>query len=76
MTGSLFFLLKLSNLLLLVVTLGLAWPWVVVRNIRFDSQYLALRGALDLAGIQQDAQAASATGEALSGFLDTGFDLG
>ena len=75
-TGGPFFLLKLTNLLLLFVTLGLAWPWVVVRNIRFDSQYLALRGALDLAGIQQDAQAASATGEGLSGVLDTGFDLG
>lgn len=75
-TGGPFFLLKLTNLLLLFVTLGLAWPWVVVRNIRFDFQYLALRGALDLAGIQQDAQAASATGEGFSGVLDTGFDLG
>lgn len=75
-TGGPFFLLKLTNLLLLFVTIGLAWPWVVVRNIRFDSQYLALRGPLDLAVIQQDAQAASATGEGLSGFLDTGFDLG
>ena len=69
-------LLKLGNLLLLVVTLGLGWPWVMVRNIRFTFRHLTVEGPLDLAGIQQEAQVASATGEALAGFLDTGFDFG
>ena len=64
------------NLLMLVGTLGLAWPWVRVRNIHFTFRYLELCGPLDLERIQQQAQEASATGEGLAGFLDTGFDLG
>jgi len=33
-------------------------------------------GALDVAGIKQEAQTATAIGEGLSGFLDLDFDLG
>jgi uncharacterized membrane protein YjgN (DUF898 family) len=68
--------LYVVNVLLLLVTLGIAWPWVRVRNIRFTYRYLALEGPLDLEHIRQQAQFASATGEGLAGFLDTGFDLG
>jgi uncharacterized membrane protein YjgN (DUF898 family) len=68
--------LYLVSGLLLIVTLGMAWPWVRVRNIRFAFRYLSLEGPLDLERIQQEAQTASATGEGLAGFLDTGFDLG
>jgi uncharacterized membrane protein YjgN (DUF898 family) len=64
------------NAILLVCTIGLAWPWVRVRNIDFAFRYLALDGPLDLDRIRQQAQQASATGEGLAGFLDTGFDLG
>jgi uncharacterized membrane protein YjgN (DUF898 family) len=64
------------NVLLLLVTVGFAWPWVRVRNIHFAFRYLDLHGALDLERIRQQAQYASATGEGLAGFLDTGFDLG
>lgn len=64
------------NLLLLLVTLGLAWSWVQVRNARYYAAHLTLDGALDLAAVLQDAQTASATGEALSGFFDLDFDLG
>ncbi len=75
-TGGRLLLLRLGNLLLLVVTLGLGWPWVMVRNVRFAFTYLTLRGPLDLAGIQQEAQAATATGEGLAGFLDVDFAIG
>jgi len=68
--------LWLVNALLLILTLGLAWPWVRTRNIRFAFRYLELVGPLDLERIRQQAQYASATGEGLAGFLDTGFDLG
>lgn len=68
--------LWLVNAVLLVATLGLAWPWVRVRNLRFVYRYLELVGPLDLEQIRQQAQYASATGEGLAGFLDTGFDLG
>jgi uncharacterized membrane protein YjgN (DUF898 family) len=64
------------NLVLLILTLGLAWPWVTVRSARFAFRYLTLAGPLELDTIQQEAQAAGATGEELSGFLDVGFDLG
>ena len=66
----------LGNLLLLVGTLGIALPWVMVRKIHFVSKYLALEGALDVADIRQDLQKASATAEALAGFLGAGFDVG
>jgi uncharacterized membrane protein YjgN (DUF898 family) len=66
----------LGNLLLLIITLGLAWPWVTVRKIRFVFNYLTLDGVMDPTKIRQEAQSASATGEALSGFMDAGFDLG
>ena len=39
-------------------------------------QVLVLEGPLDLVTIEQDAQAVSAVGEAISDFLDLGFDLG
>jgi uncharacterized membrane protein YjgN (DUF898 family) len=75
-TGGRLLVLYLGNFLLLLVTLGLAWPWVSVRNIRFAFAYLSVEGPLDLAVVQQEAQAASATGEGLAGFLDADFDLG
>jgi uncharacterized membrane protein YjgN (DUF898 family) len=68
--------LKIVNLLILVLSLGFAWPWVTVRNARFILANLALEGAVDLAAIKQAPQSASSTGEGLSGFLDSGFDLG
>jgi uncharacterized membrane protein YjgN (DUF898 family) len=68
--------LTIGNLLLLLVTLGFAWPWALVRNARFAFAYLTLEGALDLAGIVQEPQTASATGDALSGFLGADVDLG
>ena len=75
-TGGRLLLLKLGNLLLLVGTFGLGWPWVLVRNARFAFAYLTLQGSLDLVGIQQEAQVATATGEGLAGFLDVDFALG
>lgn len=66
----------LGNLLLLVVTLGVALPWVMVRKLHFVSKYLALEGALDVASIRQEVQKASATVEALAGFVGAGFDVG
>jgi uncharacterized membrane protein YjgN (DUF898 family) len=75
-TGGALLGLYVVNALLIVLTLGLAWPWVRVRNIRFAYRYLSLEGPLDLERIQQQAQVVSATGEGLAGFLDSGFDLG
>lgn len=68
--------LYLTNFLLLAVTLGLAWSWVMVRNIRFTFTYLSLEGGMDLSMVRQEAQTATATGDALAGFMDAGLDVG
>ena len=68
--------LHLANFLIALVTLGLGWPWILTRKIRFACTYLTLEGLRDLAEIHQDAKQATATGEALSGFLDADFSLG
>jgi uncharacterized membrane protein YjgN (DUF898 family) len=67
--------LQITNFLALVCTLGLAWPWTAARSLHFTNRNLTLVGDLDLAAIRQDAQAASATGEALSGLLDADFGV-
>ena len=76
MTGRQLLNLTIGNVLLLVITLGFAWPWVLVRSGRFALAYLTIDGALDLAGIVQEPQAVSATGDALSGFLGAELDFG
>ena len=54
--------------------IGMAWPWVTVRNACFFIGALSLQGSVDLdrpAGHHQS----SVTGEGLSNLLDTGFDM-
>jgi len=78
MTAGKLFAQSITNLLLLVVTLGLAFPWVIVRNAKFALANVGLVGSLDLAGILQDAQAAGTAGESLADFLNVdilGLDL-
>jgi uncharacterized membrane protein YjgN (DUF898 family) len=76
MLGWPLFLLRLANLVLLVLTFGLAWPWTTVRTARFTVRNIQISGPLDLDTIAQDAELPSATGEGLADFLDVGFDLG
>ena len=75
MTGGALLLQTLVNTILLIVSLGLAWPWVLIRRTRFEFSYLTVEGPLDLAGIVQEPQLATATGDALSSLLgaDVGF---
>lgn len=61
-----------SNMLLLGLTFGLAYAWVVVRTARFLSDHIHLEGELDLAAIQQTAQQIPKTGEGLAEALDLG----
>jgi uncharacterized membrane protein YjgN (DUF898 family) len=68
--------LRLTNFLMLILTFGLAWPWVQVRNLQFLYYYLGLQGPLDFQRIEQEALDASPTGEELAGYFDAGFDLG
>jgi len=68
--------LKLVNFMLAVATLGLAWPWMTIRNIRFITDQLTLTGTGNFDEVVQAYDAAPPIGEGLDGFLDTGFDLG
>ena len=75
MTGGRLMAQTLANWGTLIGTLGLAWPWVVVRRARFEFANLTVEGPLDLTGIVQEPQLATATGDALSSLLgaDVGF---
>jgi uncharacterized membrane protein YjgN (DUF898 family) len=64
--------LYLSNLGALVLSLGLAYPWVVVRTARTLAAHLRMHGELDLAAIEQHAASAPRTGEGLADALDLG----
>jgi uncharacterized membrane protein YjgN (DUF898 family) len=76
MTGGALLGLTLSNLVLVVGTIGLALPWAWVRTARFTMGCLTVEGDLDLDAIVQEAQHASPTGEGLASFFDADFDLG
>lgn len=73
MTASKLLWQSFSNLLLLVLTVGLALPWVMVRNIRFALNNIALIGSVDLKSIVQEAQAAGATVESMADMLHIDF---
>lgn len=67
--------LQVVNVLLLLVTLGLAWPWVAVRTARFQLSALRLLPAGDLDTFVGESQPEpGALSEAASDFLD--FDIG
>ena len=61
--------LRVTNFLMLVLTFGLAWPWVQIRNLQFLYYYLGLHGPLDIHKIEQEAFDASPTGEELAGYF-------
>jgi uncharacterized membrane protein YjgN (DUF898 family) len=64
--------LWMGNLVLLLLTLGLAYPVAVVRTARFLSDNLHMAGELDLAGIAQSPEGVMGSGEGLAEALDLG----
>jgi uncharacterized membrane protein YjgN (DUF898 family) len=69
------FALYVGNAMLLMATLGFAWPWVTVRNARFYASTLSLHGSVNFGAVLQEAVGSSSTGEGLANLLDTGFEL-
>ena len=69
--------LKTGNLFIYILTIGLGWPWVAVRNNKFITERLILEGNPDFETIRQQYEEASATGESVADVFDiAGFDLG
>lgn len=76
-TGGDILALRVTNVLLAIVTLGIAAPWIIARTQAFWASRLAFVGAVDFATIHQRAQASSATGEGLADSMDVdvGFEM-
>lgn len=73
------FILKFTNLLLVIFTLGLGYPFAVIREIKFMLDNMFIDGDLDLHEIVQDARSPSAVGEEIADAFDidlVGMDLG
>lgn len=64
--------LYVSNLAALLLSVGLAYPWVVVRTTRTLTGALRMEGPLDVEAIAQAVAEAPATGEGLADALDLG----
>ena len=71
-TGWELFCLGVGNLLLLLLTLGLAWPMTLERRLRFWSHAIVLHGDPELESLAQDESAQPAGGEGLADMLDAG----
>lgn len=73
MSGGKLFVLNLVNTLLLIVTLGIATPWVTIRNTKFILEHIKATADLDTDAIEQTSlNASDATGEELADILDLG----
>lgn len=69
-----FFELTIINVLILFFTLGLGFPWIITRNLRFVTNNIAISGDLSFEELQQQqTDYSNATGEDLSDFFDFGF---
>jgi uncharacterized membrane protein YjgN (DUF898 family) len=69
-----FFELTIINALILFFTLGLGFPWIITRNLRFVTNNIAISGDLSFEELQQQqTDYSNATGEDLSDFFDFGF---
>ena len=68
--------LYLKNFLLIVVTLGIYYPWAKVATVRYQLEHTALvaQGDLDAFLVSADA-GGTATGEEISDFFDVDFGL-
>lgn len=65
-----------SNLVVTLVTLGLMYPWALVRQHRYVAEHLAVTGPDDLGGFTSTlASQQGAIGEEVAGFFDIDFGL-
>jgi len=68
-----YFKLLIVNLLIIVLSLGLATPWAIVRTMQFVFNNIHIDGLLDVnAIVQTEADYTDATGEDLADMIDIG----
>jgi len=75
-TGGQWFLLNFTNLLLFVLTAGLALPFIMIRYRKFLAEHLTVHGDMQLSQIIQEAQKSSALGEGAADGFDMDIDIG
>ncbi len=68
-----FFELVVLNLLLIVFTVGIAFPWTIVRTMKFFTDNIVLEGEMSLDELQQSqSDFSNATGDDITDILDLG----
>lgn len=75
-SGKQFLAFNFVNILLLVVTLGLAYPWVVIRKRQYMATHLAVAGNMQLSAVVQEAQQSGILGEGFADGFDMDIDIG
>lgn len=68
--------LKMTNFFIILFTLGLGFPWVVVRNQNFMTENLTLAGNLELNKIVQQMKDSGAFGEEALDAFDIPIEIG
>lgn len=73
-TGGGFFKLAITNIVLVIFTLGLGYAWVVTRTMNYICDNIEMEGNIDLNTLTQtEENYKDATGEDISDFLDLDF---
>jgi uncharacterized membrane protein YjgN (DUF898 family) len=71
LTGGALFAHSITNILLLICTLGIALPWILVRNLRFIYSNISITGNFDVEKLEDTELAYNdAMGEELGGVID------
>ena len=75
LTGGALLVQVLTNLLLLIFTLGIAFPWVIVRDLRFVYSNIRLSGNFNVEKLEDTETAYNdAMGEELGGLIESAFE--
>ncbi len=75
-TGWNLFFLKFTNLILIVFTVGLGFPWAMIRERNFFAHHLSCEGNIDMNRIVQDIQKSGAVSEGGADVFDIPLDFG
>jgi uncharacterized membrane protein YjgN (DUF898 family) len=76
MTGGQLAILTITNMLLIIFTLGIGFAWVEVRTLQFVARNITITGNYSFDELQQTQQNyTNATGEDISDLLDLGFTI-